>query len=347
MTAEQKTKEEPKPSKEFLNAIKSLPAVDDEYEYYKQFLDAANKEREVKEVEKILNENPELVAEDVYKRYRYARVVVIERDIEDEEHRADRVSFELRDIRDKREQIIYEIGAKEGLSRNFIYESIYKRNPRQVSCLKGCGKQLTVYSKYEPDYKATCPECTEKEARDEHKNFQERLRKEAEVNPLIKYGHDINNTVPFWEISYEMERKRIESKSESSIESSALSREWSEEQKYIARNFKQQLPYKDRPADCNDMSEEQWWKHVYKRRLELKEKAKQRELDEELRHNSPTRQILRMLGTVYGGGGSGCECKAEYMRQGQFCPVCRLMVKVWEYTKNIFKDAAQGRSPIA
>ena len=37
MTAEQKTKEEPKPSKEFLNAIKSLPAVDDEYEYYKQF----------------------------------------------------------------------------------------------------------------------------------------------------------------------------------------------------------------------------------------------------------------------------------------------------------------------
>jgi hypothetical protein len=41
-----------------------------------------------------------------------------------------------------------------------------------------------------------------------------------------------------------------------------------------------------------------------------------------------------------------CECEAEKMRQGIFCPTCRLLVKVNDYLLDLFKDAAEGRSSV-
>jgi hypothetical protein len=195
---------------------------------------------------------------------------------------------------------------------------------------------LTVYSKFEQEYEAICPTCELNEEKSEWQKTQQKHKHRSEVNPLITYCHD--NLAEWWEVSFELKKRESSRLSkEDKDERSALIAERIEELKYVAHDYREQLPYK---SDCG-MTEEQWWKQVERKRREIKERDKQEKLDSELESNSPTWQILdKMEDLIY----DGCKCEAELMRQGQFCPVCRLMVKVHEYTLNLFKDAAQGRT---
>lgn len=40
----------------------------------------------------------------------------------------------------------------------------------------------------------------------------------------------------------------------------------------------------------------------------------------------------------------GCRCEAEQMRSGEFCDTCKLVAKINEFTLDLFKRAAQGRT---
>ncbi|MFL6401112.1 MAG: hypothetical protein ACJ72J_16240, partial [Nitrososphaeraceae archaeon] len=89
--------------------------------------------------------------------------------------------------------------------RQKIHEmaAIRERNPRQASCLKGCGTILTVYSKFEQEYEAICPTCKLNQEKSEWQETQQEYKHKSEVNPLITYCHDINNIAEWWEVPFE------------------------------------------------------------------------------------------------------------------------------------------------
>ena len=203
----------------------------------------------------------------------------------------------------------------------------------QTTCTRRCGKMVTT-EEYHREY-VVCEECELKEKKARYEEFQQEVKHRSEVNPLIRYYHDINNfEAEAYDIPFEMEQKRIEEKSKRSLKPKQITgpldkfSDWD----FTIRSYKNQIPY----DPSSGMSEEEWWKQVERKRLEIKERKADFEFS--LRNN-PTWQVLDKLGVVR----SGCRCKAELMRQGQFCPVCRLMVKVHEYALRLFKDAAEGR----
>jgi hypothetical protein len=70
--------------------------------------------------------------------------------------------------------------------------------------------------------------------------------------------------------------------------------------------------------------------------IEKEEERKKRRLVGEERNHLIEKRIRKLR----------CECEAEKMRQGIFCPTCRLLVKVNDYLLDLFKDAAEGRSSV-
>jgi predicted RNA-binding Zn ribbon-like protein len=59
--------------------------------------------------------------------------------------------------------------------------------------------------------------------------------------------------------------------------------------------------------------------------------------------NSPQEMYIDML-EMFRWGDSACECEAEKMRAGIYCKTCKLFIHLREYTIQLFKDAAEGRS---
>jgi hypothetical protein len=89
-----------------------------------------------------------------------------------------------------------------------------------------------------------------------------------------------------------------------------------------------------------ELTKTQWKKEQSKKRKAEREANKQRKADYELENNSPSWMFHRMTEELY----IACECEGEKMRQGEFCDICKLVIKVREYTLDIFKAAAEGRS---
>jgi hypothetical protein len=74
-------------------------------------------------------------------------------------------------------------------------------------------------------------------------------------------------------------------------------------------------------------------------RKKLREEQKQWLLDEKYEfHNNPQRMFLNMIEEVE------CECEATKMRVGIYCDTCKLFLRLWQYTLDLFKDEAEGRS---
>jgi hypothetical protein len=315
------------PSKEFLDAIENLGPID---EYYRELIDARVQAMQIAEqiskaerkYKQKSGDSLDLWGKGIPHELRMQRYDALEK------------TRKIEEANKKLEQVVHDIGAKEGLPYHVVCEYIRKRNPRQAPCLGGCGTMLTVYSKYEEQYEAKCENCKLNEEKAKWEETQQHYKHKSELNPLIRYCHEINNQGEWWDISFEQKKTHENQRWEGR---SALLDERMEELKYIARDYKKQLPYNP----SRGMSEEEWWKQVERKRREIKERDKQQELDSQLRTKSPTWQILEKLEVVRF---DGCKCKAELMRQGQFCPACRLMVKVHEYALRLFKDAAQGRA---
>lgn len=250
-------------------------------------------------------------------------------------------------------QLEEEAKAKQEEEEERKREAEHFRHGVQTACIReGCGKMITVYNSYDLKYNAVCEECNLNEEKAKWEKFQQEDKHRSEVNPLIAYYHEINGVPQAWESPsdpwkewskhkderYRREREKAEAEAKERERTGIDERPYIDrfgDWHFIARDYKRQLAYN---PECG-MTQEEWWKRVERKRQELKEKRKEWEADEKLRNESPTWQIMRELDVVR----YGCKCKPELMRQGQFCPVCRLMIKVHEYALRIFKDTAEGR----
>jgi hypothetical protein len=77
-----------------------------------------------------------------------------------------------------------------------------------------------------------------------------------------------------------------------------------------------------------------------KRRL-TKEESKINKSDYNLKHHGTPKYIFyKRIDKVH------CDCEVDNMRQGIFCKPCMLLKKAYDYTLDLFKDAAEGRSMI-
>jgi len=93
------------------------------------------------------------------------------------------------------------------------------------------------------------------------------------------------------------------------------------------------------PEDKTEaVAKSEWEKQKKRNRLLAIEQRKERKANWELKMNSPVHMFSKMIDKI------GCRCEAEEMRAGKFCDTCTLIVKVNEYTVDLFKRASQGRT---
>ena len=87
------------------------------------------------------------------------------------------------------------------------------------------------------------------------------------------------------------------------------------------------------------MTKLQWQKEMRNKKRLMEEKRQQGRSDWNLEQNiTPIRLFSKRLDKI------SCRCKAEEMRAGRFCDTCKLIVKINEYTLDLFKQASQGRT---
>jgi hypothetical protein len=87
------------------------------------------------------------------------------------------------------------------------------------------------------------------------------------------------------------------------------------------------------------MTNKEWVEEKRKRMRLEKEERMQQESDRKLKWNaSPFRAFSKTVDRI------GCRCKAEEIRKGVYCDTCKLIVRVHEYTLDLFKNTSQGRT---
>lgn len=165
----------------------------------------------------------------------------------------------------------------------------------------------------------------------DYKQSQEEERKKHQLNLLLHYSAKIHGVVPEYEKSYEEQQEErgdnLETREELFHEESA-----------------ENMILDSTPKKPEGITKTQWLKEVRQKRKKIKEKRKQRRLDEKYEFlNSPQERYIEML-EGFRWGGSACECEAEKMRAGICCKTCKLFIPLREYTIQLFKDAAEGRS---
>jgi len=224
---------------------------------------------------------------------------------------------------------------------------------------KQCGQPTVAKSNFVAEYLAECNECNIKRRKHKHEEFWGKQREEDQKYPIIKYCHDIRNKAHYWEIPFErLERFEKEHGAEKYVkslddsESSVVEEEKSHFSEYIYEKNKDVFAEhfaeingedlrtgKITKEEFNKQLEKEWNEVRHKKRFNI-ESRKQRDLDWDFAfNNSPFHKYRSdVLNNI------GCECHNENMRlTGNVCKTCKLMLKVREYTINLFKDAAEGR----
>jgi hypothetical protein len=87
-----------------------------------------------------------------------------------------------------------------------------------------------------------------------------------------------------------------------------------------------------------------WKRIIHEKKMAREERDRQESNFKFVCNNSPKRRFeSEVLDKIQ------CQCyfnSEEMRRTGNICKACVLILKVREYTLNLFKDAAQGRSTI-
>jgi hypothetical protein len=154
----------------------------------------------------------------------------------------------------------------------------------------------------------------------EWKDWQEKLRKEKD--PIERYCYDIHGERADYEITYE---------------------EMKEDMATIVRAMiaidEQNRDAERQPTKPDGMTKLQRQREMRNKKRLLAEKRKQLQSDWNLKQNiTPFRLFSKRLDKIR------CRCKAEEMRAGRFCDTCKLILKINEYTLDLFKRASQGRT---
>jgi hypothetical protein len=93
------------------------------------------------------------------------------------------------------------------------------------------------------------------------------------------------------------------------------------------------------PTKPDGMTKLQWQKEIRNKKRLIIEQRKQGQSDWNLKQNlTPFQLFSNRLDKI------SCRCEAEEMRAGRFCDTCKLIVKINEYTLDLFKRASQGRT---
>lgn len=236
----------------------------------------------------------------------------------------------------------------------------------ETCCLK-CGKvafvatskyDLQQFKKYYPE-KIECNECNIKRCKLKHEAFKE-WSEEIRKNPIKKYCNDIRDVVVPCEIPFErLERFEIENGAENEVRSNEEMRKRDIELYTYIHQTKHQLieDLKEDYAEelkTGEMTRKQFneilekkWNQIKHKKRELREERKEYDHDFKFAYdNSPMSKYKEeILDKI------DCECYSEKNREkmrltGEVCKTCKLILKVREYTLNLFKDAAQGRSSL-
>jgi hypothetical protein len=87
------------------------------------------------------------------------------------------------------------------------------------------------------------------------------------------------------------------------------------------------------------MTKTAWLRNQRRMRKEAKMEEKQRQADWNFKYKmAPVNVFQKEMGNLY----LQCDCTAEPISQGEFCPICRLVVTVHKYMLGLFKEAAEG-----
>jgi hypothetical protein len=152
---------------------------------------------------------------------------------------------------------------------------------------------------------------------------------------LIKrYVSEIRNKVDYHDQSYEDKeeieaiRRRKEDESKNKVTTETESR--------LDRIIREDDILDRKPES---MSNEKW----LKRKQEILARRAQEDLeyktDRVIRTHTPWWIFHHKVGAIW------CDCKPEQLRQGIYCKTCKLVLKADKYMMELFKDAAEGRSP--
>jgi len=85
------------------------------------------------------------------------------------------------------------------------------------------------------------------------------------------------------------------------------------------------------------MTKKQWIEAKRKLRRQQKEDNAKLRADEAIERTTPIRLFDKKLTEMY----HACDCDADEMRQGIFCDICKIVLKVDEYTMTLLKREAE------
>jgi hypothetical protein len=101
----------------------------------------------------------------------------------------------------------------------------------------------------------------------------------------------------------------------------------------------QERDAKRQPNKPDGVTKMQWQKESRNIKRLIIEQRKQGQADWNLKRNlTPLQLFSKRLDKI------SYRCEAEEMRAGRFCDTCKLIVKINEYTLDLFKRASQGRT---
>jgi redox-regulated HSP33 family molecular chaperone len=241
-----------------------------------------------------------------------------------------------------KEDKIYDLGKKEGLSRDYIQDLLDIHHRVEITCQDCKQKQVSIRLQCnEPEDGVKelmheiplCSECKEKRDHDEWKEENERLRNKETKNPIIGYCDKIRNEIPEADLTWQQYQERDAAMKEAvGLVSRKISDALDNQPEDPERVYKRTGKYPD-----GSKNKTQWLKHLKNmRRLEKQQKLEAK-TDVALRSKTPIRMLENTIMEI------GCRCQVEDMRQGVFCDTCRLLVHVHKYMLDLFKEAAKTR----
>lgn len=143
-------------------------------------------------------------------------------------------------------------------------------------------------------------------------------RKETEVTRLCNKILDIK---PIYEMTFEEYWKARK-------ECSKIRNEITHEQFYGHKILHKQP---------KGMTKKQWSEAKRRLRRQLKEDNAKRRADESILNNTPARLFDKKIDDMW----LACDCDPDEMRQGIFCDICKIVLKIDEYTMTLLRREAE------
>jgi uncharacterized protein YozE (UPF0346 family) len=195
--------------------------------------------------------------------------------------------------------------------------------------LKNIGAYKYVLKEFERSWEAYVSSSKAPREVKKQRWEEERAQYQKEETYLIKrYVSQIRNKVDYRDQSYEeLERHR---------EAETDTKAYDERMARVDRIIKEDGFLAEKPRS---MSEQEWVKR--------KREIRARRIHESSEYNADMAIITHTPWWIFHDKVNAiwCDCEPEQLRRGIYCKTCKLVLKADKYMMELFKDAAEGRSP--